>query len=138
MTRAVLDPNVLVAAAIRPGGTPSRCLVAYGEGLYELVVSPLLLAELRSVLRRKKFRPFLTLEQGERLVDALERDARLADDPPESPALSRDPSDDYLIALARSVGAHVLVSGDQDLLELDLADLRVVSPRAFLDALPGA
>jgi len=106
--------------------------------LYELVVSPLLLAELRSVLRRKTFRPFLTLEQGERLVGALERDARLADDPPESPALSRDPGDDYLIALARSVGAHVLVSGDQDLLELDLADLRIVSPRAFLDALPGA
>jgi len=30
------------------------------------------------------------------------------------------------------------VSGDQDLLELDLADLRIVSPQAFLDALPGA
>ena len=90
------------------------------------------------MLRRKTFRPFLTLEQAERLVDALGREARLTDDPAESPSLSRDPGDDYLITLARSVGAHVLVSGDQDLLELDLADLRVVSPRAFLDALPGA
>ncbi len=136
MTRAVLDPNVFVAAAIRPGGTPARCLVAHAEGYFELVVSPLLLAELRTVLRREKFRPFLTLDQAERLVDALARDARLADDPPEPPTLSPDPRDDYLIGLARSVGAHVLVSGDQDLLELDLAELRIVSPRAFLDALP--
>ncbi len=136
MTRAILDPNVRIAAAIRPEGTPARCLLAHGEGRYELVVSPLLLAELRMVLRRKKFRPFLTLEQAERLVDALARDAQLADDPADPAPLSRDQRDDYLIAVARTAGAHVLVTGDQDLLELDLADLKIVSPREFLDALP--
>jgi putative PIN family toxin of toxin-antitoxin system len=136
VTRAVLDPNVLIAAAISPDGTPARCVRAHAEGRYELVVSPLLLAELRTVLRREKFRRFLTVEQAERLVDALARDARVVADPPEPAPLSRDPGDDYLIALARDVGAHVLVTGDADLLELDLADVRIVSPRDFLELLP--
>jgi putative PIN family toxin of toxin-antitoxin system len=136
LTRAVLDPNVLVAAAIRPDGIPGACLRALAEGRYELVVSPLLLTKLRSVLRREKFRPFLTLEQAERLVEALARDAVVADDPAEPLPVSRDPGDDYLVALARATGAHVLVSGDADLLDLELPDLRIESPRAFLALLP--
>jgi putative PIN family toxin of toxin-antitoxin system len=136
VTRAVVDPNVIVAAAISPAGSAARCLLAFGAGRYELVVSPLLLAELRGLLRRYKFRRFLTIEQAERLIAAIARDARPADDPPERAKLSRDPRDDYLLALARAADAHVLVSGDRDLLELDLADPRIVSPGEFLATLP--
>jgi putative PIN family toxin of toxin-antitoxin system len=136
LTRAVLDPNVLVAAAITPAGVPAKCMRAFAEGRYDLVVSPLLLAELRTVLRREKFRPFLTLEQAERFVEALARDAAAVANPSDVPALSRDRGDDYLIALARAAAAHVLVTGDVDLLELDLADLEVASPRRFLERLP--
>ncbi len=136
MTRAVLDPNVVISAVIQPQGSPARCLRAHGEGRFDLVVSPLLLGELRTVLRREKLRPFLTIDQAERLVDALARDATVADDPACPEPLSRDPGDDYLIALARATSAHVLVTGDQDLLGLDLPDLKIVSPREFLDLLP--
>jgi len=136
VTRAVLDPNVFVAAAIRPEGVTARCLHAHAEGRFELVVSPLLLDELRRVLRREKFRPFLTLEAGEQLVEALSRNATVVDDPAEREPVSRDPSDDYLIALARAVAAHVLVSGEEDLLGLDLHDVKIASPREFLDLLP--
>ena len=52
------------------------------------------------------------------------------------PQVSRDRRDDYLVAVARAAGAPVLVSGDVDLLELELPDLRIVSPRAFVDLLP--
>ena len=136
MTRAVLDPNVLVAAAIRPEGVPAACVRAFAEGRYELVVSPLLLAELGKVLRRQKFRAYLTIEDSDRFVEALARDASVVADPAEPPPLSRDRGDDYLIALARAAGAPVLVSGDDDLLELELPDLRITSPRAFLELLP--
>lgn len=136
MTRAVLDPNVLVAAAISPEGVPAACLRAFAEGRYDLVVSPLLLAELGTVLRREKFRAFLTVEQADRFVEALGRDASPVADPRNVSALSRDRGDDYLIALARAAAAHVLVSGDADLLELELADLEIVSPRTFLERLP--
>jgi putative PIN family toxin of toxin-antitoxin system len=133
--RVVLDPNVIVAAAIRPGGVCARCLRAHAEGRFELVVSPRLLAELRTVLQRERFRPFLTTAQAESLVDALARDASVVADPGEAAPISRAPGDDYLIALARSARAHVLVSGDDDLLSLDLSDLGIVSPRAFIERL---
>ena len=135
MTQAVFDPNVVIAAAIRPDGAPADCMRAHADGRVDLVVSPLLLAELGTVLAREKFRPFLTIEQAARLVDALGRDAQIAGDPAERQPVSRDPNDD-LIALARSVSADVLVTGDADLLALDLADLPIVSPREFLERLP--
>jgi predicted nucleic acid-binding protein len=78
----------------------------------------------------------LTIEQAARLVDALARDSHIADDPAERQPVSRDSNDDYLIALARSASADVLVIGDADLLTLDLADLPIISPREFLERLP--
>jgi uncharacterized protein len=136
LTRAVLDPNVLVAAAISPAGTAAACLRALEEGRYELIASPALLAELSGVLRREKFRAFLTAEQADRYVEALARDVTVVGDPAQRPAVSRDSGDDYLVALARVADAHVLVSGDSDLLDLELADLRIESPAAFLELLP--
>ena len=57
----------------------------------------------------------------------------MADDPPAPARRSRDPGDDYLLALAESAVA-ILVTGDQDL--LDVKGLPVRSPRAFQEALP--
>ena len=136
MTRAVLDPNVIVSAALRPEGAPAHCFYAHAEGRFELVASPLLLAELRRVLRRDRFRSYLTVERAERFVDGIARAATLVDDPPDREPLSRDPADDYLIALARASSAHVLVTGDRDLLELEVAEIAIVTPRAFLELLP--
>ena len=53
----------------------------------------------------------------------------MANDVASPPRLSRDPGDDYLLALARSNSA-ILVSGDQDL--LDVKDAPVESPRSFM------
>lgn len=47
-------------------------------------------------------------------------------------ALSPDPDDDYLIALARVAGADYLVSGDRHLLDLADPDPPVLTPRQFL------
>jgi putative PIN family toxin of toxin-antitoxin system len=136
VTRAVLDPNVIVAAAITPSGLPATCLRAHAEGRFDLIVSPHLLDELRTVLRRPKLRQFLTVEQADRLVEALARDAKTVADPPEPEQVSRDPRDDYLVALTRAAGAHVLVTGDADLLDLTLGDVTIAPPREFLEILP--
>ena len=109
---------------------------AHADGRFELVVSKRLLAELESVLARPKFRRYLTLEQADRYVASLGREGRLVDDPGEIDTVSPDPNDDYLIALARASRAHVLVSGDPHLTSLALSDLRVATPRDFLDRLP--
>lgn len=131
MTRAVLDPGVLVSALITPAGIPAELLLAARSGSFELIASPLLLKELESVLRREKFRRYVDLEVVAAYIDLLWREADLAPDPEmPGPIRCKDPDDDYLIALAHDQNA-ALISGDRHLLEL--ADkIPVFSPAEFL------
>ena len=131
MRRAVLDPGVLVSALITPTGTAAQLLAEAWAGGVELIVSPLLLAELEGVLRREKFRRYVDLETVNAYVGLLGRQATREPDPADPPPLcSADPDDDYLIALAHAQDA-ALVSGDSHL--LDFADRApIFSPAEFL------
>jgi putative PIN family toxin of toxin-antitoxin system len=116
--RVVLDPGVLVSALISPTGAPARLLAQARAGDLELIVSPLLLAELEGVLARRKFRRYIDLDTVREYLELLDREAFAALDPENPPPLrSADPDDDYLIALAHSQNA-LLVSGDKHLLEI--------------------
>jgi uncharacterized protein len=132
--RVVVDPGVLVSAAITSNGTPRRLLDVWRGGDIELVVSPALLTELRRVLLRPKFRRYLSLEEVERFVALIRREAELRTDPPEVPAVSADPKDDYLLALARATRVRFLVSGDAHLTDLDVLP-PVVTPAQLADML---
>jgi putative PIN family toxin of toxin-antitoxin system len=100
--------------------------------MFELVVSPALLAELERALGYPKLRRRIPPEEGEELIELLRRTAAFVNDPPaESAALtSSDPGDDYLLALAMHTRS-VLVSGDSDLLTID-TNLPIHSPAAFM------
>ena len=130
--RAVLDPNVLVAALLSARGTPARVFRAWLDGVFELVVSPALLAELERALGYPKLRRRIPAEEAEELIELLRRTATFVNDPPgDSAALtSSDPGDDYLLALAMHTRS-VLVSGDNDLLTID-TDLPIHPPAAFM------
>jgi uncharacterized protein len=133
VARAVLDPGVLVSALITPTGTPAKLLTATRSGSFELIVSPLLLGELKLVLLREKFRRYVDLDVVDQYVGLLRRDAAMAADPAEPPPIRcADPDDDYLIALAHSRSA-ALVSGDGHLLELS-GEIPVFTPSEFLAA----
>ena len=133
--RVVLDPNVLISAAISTAGPPRQIVAAWVDERFELVASPALLAELSDVLARPKFRRWISAAVAREFVDGLADDALIIDDPPALPGVSPDPDDDYLIALARAANADYLVSGDRHLLELEDADPPVLTPRQFLDLL---
>jgi putative PIN family toxin of toxin-antitoxin system len=124
VARAVLDPGVLVSALITPTGTPAKLLTATRSGSFELIVSPLVLEELKLVLLREKFRRYVDLGVVDQYVELLHRDA--------PPIHCADPDDDYLIALAHSCSA-ALVSGDVHLLEL-AGEIPVFTPSEFLAA----
>jgi putative PIN family toxin of toxin-antitoxin system len=131
VARAVLDPGVLVSALITPTGTPAKLLTASRSGNFELIVSPLLLDELRRVLLREKFRRYVDRDVVDQYVGLLRRDAALAADPAEPPPIGCvDPDDDYLIALAHSHSAAI-VSGDGHLLDL-AGEIPVFTPSEFL------
>lgn len=134
MIRAVLDTNVLVSALLAPRGAPALILGAWTDGEFELVVSPHLLDELERVLGYPKLRRRITPDQARRVLGLLRSAAEHHHDPMASASVaSRDPDDDFLIALAASASAH-LVSGDRDLLDL-APHIPVLDPAAFMDLL---
>lgn len=132
--RAVLDPNVIISALLSPKGSPARVFRAWIGGAYELVASPLLLAELERALGYPKLQKYVTTSEVEDLLGLLRREASLRDDPVESPPVrSLDPDDDYLIALAVAARA-VIVSGDAHLLGIE-GGFPIYTPAAFLGVL---
>lgn len=131
--RAVLDPNILIAALLSPSGAPAQIVARWLAGDFELVVSEMLLGELERALAYPKVRTRVTASEVAELASLLRAGAILAPDPPARAYRSADPGDDYLLALAENERA-LLISGDQHL--LTLADvLPIQSARAFLDAL---
>ena len=135
MRRIVVDPGVLVSAALSPAGNPARIVEAVRSGRVVLIVSPHLLAELDDVLGRPKFATKLDADALSSLRHVLA--AAPAVDDPVAVSVSRDPKDDYLVALARQTGADYIVSGDADLTVLDDLVPPVRSPAAFLAELDG-
>ena len=127
--RAVLDVNVLISAVLAPNGSPARIVSAWLDGRFELVISIQLLAELERTMNYPKLRDRIGSHQITQVIEFLHRGAELIEDPQNPLALSPDPDDDYLIALARVANA-LLVSGDGHL--LGLADsLPIYSPSSF-------
>lgn len=131
--RVVVDPGVLIAAALSPSGAPGQVLRAAVAGRIELIASPLLLIELQEVLSRPKFRGYLSEEEALEFVLGISRIASIHPDVAFEGGFSADPDDDYLVALARSGRAEILVSGDSDLLQTKDPDPSVLTPRGFLD-----
>jgi putative PIN family toxin of toxin-antitoxin system len=136
--RVVTDPNVLVSAAISSAGPPRALVDAWIDERLELVFSPVLIEELHGVLHRSRLRRWISLQLADEFIDGLAQDATMVGDPPALSGVSRDPGDDYLIALARATGVDYLVSGNRDLLDLEDSDPPVLSPRQFLELLDQA
>ena len=135
MPRAVLDTTVLVSALISAGGPSAALLLELRAGAFELVASPTLLAELREVLGREKFRRYVAEAEAIAYVDLIRHEATVLDDPaPSVQPVSADPDDEYQVDLARAAAADALVSGDAHLLDLR-ERLPVLTPAQFLATL---
>jgi hypothetical protein len=136
--RALLDANVLVSAAIRPGGTPGRIVAAFvSREAFELVLSPAIVAEAEAVLRMPKIRRYL--HQPAEAVLWLADLVALAELVPDTglvTGLCRDPDDEVVLAAAREGRVQVIVTGDEDLLTIRTnAGIAIVSPREFVGLL---
>ena len=136
MPRAVIDPGVLIAAVLSAEGAPAKLLRRWLDGVFELIVSPHLLDELETVLRRDKFRRYLSIEEVVGYVALLRRLAIVIAEPEVQPGLTADPADDYIVAVAQASNADFIVSGDAHLLEVEDPEPPVLTPGAFLDRIP--
>ena len=133
--RVVLDPGVLISALLSPRGTPARLYLLWLSGEFELVACPHLIEELEGVLRRPKFRDLVTPDEVDEFVEIIRRGAISVENPVIIEGVTRDPGDDYLVAVAQAANVDHLVSGDKDLTSLRTVVPPVLSPAAFLDLL---
>lgn len=116
--RIVIDTNLLLSAFLW-GGTPQRLIEAVRSHAAELVLSPALLDEFASVIARPKFATILarTTRTPASLVAHL-RTLSVVHAPALPQPVCRDPMDDIVLACARAAQAHLIASGDEDLLSL--------------------
>ena len=133
-TRVVLDSNVLISRMLIPQSVAGRAVSRLLQHA-QLLVSEATLGELAQTLTRKKFDPYVTLEDRQ---EFFRRFARVAEwvAVTSTLRLCRDPKDDKFLELAVDGEAHLLVSGDQDLLALSpFRETAIITPAAVL-ALP--
>jgi putative PIN family toxin of toxin-antitoxin system len=136
--RAVLDANVYVSAAVRPGGPPRQIIERFLRGgAFEIVMSQAIVEAVLRALNypkvRKYIRPGLDPELWFEDIVVL---SHLVAAEQELVGASKDPDDDKYIAAAIEGRARFVVAGHSDLLDLkEYEGIRIVSPRVFLDLL---
>jgi len=128
--RCVIDTNVFVSAIVFLSSFPRQCVDrALDQDL--LLFSDATMSELQEVLSRSKFDRYVSRERRLFL-------AQLASVAEVVPIIQlareyRDPKDDKFLEVALNGRADVIITGDEDLLELHpWRDVTILSPAAYL------
>jgi putative PIN family toxin of toxin-antitoxin system len=134
--RVVLDTNVLCSALITPGGLTDRLYQAWREKRFELITCEEQLEEFRRVTRYPRLKPFIEPAAAGAMLNELRRLALTLTRLP-SVDRSRDPADNYPLAMAQAGEADALVTGDKhDLLALgEFGRTRILTTRQLLQQL---
>ena len=134
--RVVLDTNLLASALISPHGIPDRLYRAWREGRYSLLTSDAQLDEFRRVTRYPRVRRFIEPAAAGTMHNELRHLAVYLTNVPEV-RKSRDPADNFLLAIAKAGEADYLATGDKrDLLALKQFErTKIVTARSLLEML---
>jgi putative PIN family toxin of toxin-antitoxin system len=135
VARVLLDANVLISAVIRPRGAPGRIVAAFLEHeAFDLVISPATVTEVEVALQLPKIRRYLRdVDEALAWLADLVALADLVTDTGAVRGVCRDPDDDAVLSAAVEGRADVIVTGDNDLLELGAFEgIQILAPREFL------
>ena len=115
--RFVFDANAIVSASLSENSTSADAFdLAVDRG--SLLLSEVVLREMRDVLGRDRFDCYVARSKRRRLPKVMVRDADLVETSTQIQEC-RDPDDDKYLELAVDAEADCIVSGDKDLLVLD-------------------
>lgn len=147
LTRAVFDCNTFLQALSSPHGPAGHCVQLAIDGKVRLFISPAILDEFHDVSNRPRVIAKLHL-QPERMAaftEAIQLAATIVSGVSEPFEYARDPDEAKYVNLALAVQATLIVTRDNDLLDLmDAArregrdfqtrfpSIRIVNPVQFL------
>lgn len=129
--RVVVDTNVLISFALKPDGIAGQVVDWILEN-GQLVFCMETFKELETRLWRPKFDRYITLEERKLLLHDFEMSATWVTIANEL-TFSRDPDDDKFIETALVASVPVLISGDSDLLDVQIEALQIITPRQFYE-----
>jgi len=131
LIKVVLDTNVYISGILF-GGNSRRILDLIIEGKLRLFVTDEILDELRGVLQRKKFD--FPNENIHHVISEIELVSELITPTKHHQVVDRDPDDNIIIDCAVASGSDFIISGDNDLLEIEsFKSSKIVSPSYFLE-----
>jgi hypothetical protein len=132
--RIVIDTNVFVSSFF--GGNPREIIDLWKMGEITLCLSPAIIEEYVSVLRR------MGLEEEQEIGELADLFAKgihvlFAAKTPSLKVVAADPADDKFIECAVALKAEVVITGDKSLKEIgNYMGIQILSPGEFLKSLP--
>lgn len=127
--RLVLDTNIVVSAALNPGGLQRTVLLLAITKPGSLYISDVILAEYREVLAR----PELQIRKGiwQQLLQLIRNHAHRVI-PSRSLEVTRDPDDNKFLECADAAHADYLVTGNQKHFPRFWKKTTVITSREFI------
>ncbi len=135
--RAVVDTNVIVSGIISGNGYPARIVEAWLCGEFEAVISKRLQEEVNEVFNRLKIkkRPDYSPKDVKKILGTLFNKAEKIKPKSFDIDISLDAKDHFLLELAVSAKADIIVSGDEELLGcVDYKGIKMMSPKDFYES----
>jgi len=127
----VFDSNILISALVFPGKQAEKAILRIIEGRERLLVSKPILDEVLEVLARKFARDPEELARVAVLLSELGDMVR----PKRRIRKLKDDADNRILECAASGAADLIVTGDQDFLDLGAFEgVRLLSLRAYLES----
>jgi len=134
MPKVILDTNVLIGVLL----ASRNCRAirdAFLEGLFDVVISEALLAELLETIRKPRLAKLFKPEDARKLLELLQTDAEWVVTKTKL-SVSRDPDDNVVLECAVDGQVDVIVTGDDDLLCLEsFRSVSILTPQQFLNTL---
>ncbi|MCX6384504.1 MAG: putative toxin-antitoxin system toxin component, PIN family [Actinobacteria bacterium] len=125
MEKVVIDSNVIIAAFATRG--MAQALFELCLDRYEVIISEHILTETSKALKNKIK---VNDEKIHEIITFLKEFCTVTEYKKLKEKISRDYSDDNILALAKSANAKYIVTGDKDLLTLkEFEGTEIISPR---------
>lgn len=127
--KVVLDTNVFVSALLTPLGRNRAIIKHWQNGTFSLLTSEFQIDELKRTLNRDMFRSRVAPHRVGSLINLLRVKATIVT-PAQTPSISSDPDDNYILAIALTGNADYLASLDMS----DVVRLKKVGGTRILHA----
>lgn len=127
--KVIIDTNLFISFLIGKKLSKLKKLISH-SGIV-LIFSHQHILELKLVTSRSKFNKYFNQDNVNELIDLIYSFGRIVH-VTEEPEVCRDPKDNFLLGLAEKSKANYLVSGDNDLLDMNhYKKTKIVSAEVF-------